>query len=154
MHAVLLFLNSLLEGKYDISGVPRHTIAVFLDLKKAFDTVDHEILLRKLDNLGAGCKEVAWFRHYLQGRRQAVVINGVTSNEVTMSCGVPQGSVLGPLLFLTTKVGRPPAGQFSSTCSELVLSETTAVRTELPALRAAPSQCSISWQRPQLLQLN
>ena len=100
LHAVLLFLNSLLEGKYDISGVPRHTIAVFLDLKKAFDTVDHEILLRKLENLGAGCKEVAWFRHYLQGRRQAVVINGVTSNEVTMSCGVPQGSVLGPLLFL------------------------------------------------------
>ena len=100
LHAVLLFLNFLLEGKYDLSGVPRHTIAVFLDLKKAFDTVDHEILLRKLENLGAGCKEVAWFRHYLQGRRQTVVINGVASNEATMSCGVPQGSVLGPLLFL------------------------------------------------------
>ena len=97
MHAVLLFLNSLLEGKFDSGGVPKHTIAVFLDLKKAFDTVDHVILLRKLENLGAGCKEVAWFRHYLQGRRQAVVINGVTSNEATMSCGVPQGSVLGPL---------------------------------------------------------
>ena len=52
MHAVLLFLNSLLEGKYVISGVPRHTIAVFLDLKKAFDTVDHEILLRKIGELG------------------------------------------------------------------------------------------------------
>ena len=57
MHAVLLFLNSLLEGKYDISGVSRHTIAVFLDPKKAFDTVDHVILLRKLENLGAWCKE-------------------------------------------------------------------------------------------------
>ena len=100
MHVVLLFLNSLLEGKYDISVVSRHTIAVFLDLKKAFDTIDHVILLIRLENLGAGCKEVAWFRHYLQGRRQAVVINSVSSNEVTMSCGVPQGSVLGPLLFL------------------------------------------------------
>ena len=97
LHAVLLFLNSLLEGKYDSGGVPKHTIAVFLDLNKAFDTVNHVILLKKLENLGAGCKEVAWFRHYLQGRRQDVVINGVTSNEASMSCGVPQGSVLGPL---------------------------------------------------------
>ena len=97
MHAVLLFLNSLLEGKYDSGGVPKHTIAVFLDLKKAFDTVDHVILLRKLENLEAGCKEVAWFRHNLQGRKQSVVIDGVTSAEATMSCGVPQGSVLGLL---------------------------------------------------------
>ena len=50
--------------------------------------------------MGAGCMELAWFRHYLQDRRQAVVIDGVTSNEATMSCGVPQGSVLGQLLFL------------------------------------------------------
>ena len=91
----------LLEAKWDSDGVPKHTIAVFLDLKKAFDTVDHVILLRKLENMGAGCKELAWFRHYLQDRRQAVVIDGVTSNEATMSCGVPQGSVLGSLLFLS-----------------------------------------------------
>ena len=76
MHAVLLFLNSLLEGKFDRDGVPKHTFAVFLDLKKAFDTVDHVIL---------------------QGRKQSVVIDGVTSAEATMPCGVPQGSVLGPL---------------------------------------------------------
>ena len=70
-----------------------------LTSKKAFDTVDHEILLRKLGNLGAGCKEVAWFRHYLQGRRQTVVINGVASNEATMSCGVPPGQCIRPITF-------------------------------------------------------
>ena len=67
---------------------------------QAFDTVDHVILLRKLENLGAGCTELAWFRHYLQGRKQSVFIDGVTSAEATMSCGVPQSSVLGTLLFL------------------------------------------------------
>ena len=97
-----MFLNSLLEGTWDRDGVPKHTNAVFLDLKKAFDTVDHVILLRKLENLGAGCKELAWCRHYLQDRKQSVVIDGVSSAEATMSCGVPhpQGSVLGPLYFL------------------------------------------------------
>ena len=97
LHAVLMFLNYLLEDKWDHCGVPKHNIAVFLDLKKAFDTVDHVILLRKLENIGARCKELTWFRHYLQDRRQAVVIDGVTSSEATMSCGVPQGSVLGPI---------------------------------------------------------
>ena len=100
LHAVIMFLNTLLEAKWDSDGVPKHTIAVFLDLKKAFDTVDHVILQRKLENMGAGRKKLAWFRHYLQDRRQAVVIDGVTSTEATMPCGVPQGSVLGPLLFL------------------------------------------------------
>ena len=100
MYAVLMFLNSLLEGKWDCKGVPRHTIAVFLDLKKAFDTVDHVILLGKLENLGAGCKELAWFRHYLQDKKQSVVIDGVSFAKASMSCGVPQGSVLGSLLFL------------------------------------------------------
>ena len=65
--------------------------AVFLD------TVDHVILLRKLENLGAGCKELDWSRHYLQDRKQSVVIDGVSSSEATMSCGVPQGNVLGPI---------------------------------------------------------
>ena len=100
LHAVIMFLNSLLEGKWDHDGVPKHTIAVFLDLKKAFYKVDHVILLRKLENLGAECKELALFRYYLQDRKQSVVIDGVSSSEATMPCGVPQGSVFGPILFL------------------------------------------------------
>ena len=56
-HTVLMFHNSLLEARWDSDGVPKHTIAVFLDLKKAFDTV--VILLRKLERMRAGCKELA-----------------------------------------------------------------------------------------------
>ena len=75
-------------------------IGVFIDLQKAFDTVDHEILLHKLNYHGIRGIANSWFETYLSDRRQYVSINGVDSNEVTMQFGVPQGSVLGPLLFL------------------------------------------------------
>ena len=71
---------------------------VLIDLRKAFDTVDFEILLSKLDAIGVTC--VAWFRSYLFGREQCVEVDGIRSNFLQVSCGVPQGSILGPQLFL------------------------------------------------------
>ena len=76
------------------------TGAVFIDLRKAFDTVDHAVLLDKLSNLGIVDKEHGWFTDYLSNRTQVVEFQGVTSTPEAISVGVPQGSILGPLLFI------------------------------------------------------
>ena len=77
-----------------------YAIGVFVDFQKAFDTVDHDILLDKLDRYGISGQTNNWFRSYLRNRKQMVSILGFDSNQRTLTHGVPQGSVLGPLLFL------------------------------------------------------
>ena len=71
-----------------------------MDLQKAFDTVDHHILLAKLNHYGIRGVSNDWFKSYLSNRSQYVSINGYESGLAAINCGVPQGSVLGPLLFL------------------------------------------------------
>ena len=71
---------------------------VLIDLQKAFDTVDHDILCKKLKSMGINCTE--WFQSYLGGRNQVVEANDTLSDAGIVNCGVPQGSILGPLLFL------------------------------------------------------
>ena len=73
---------------------------IFVDMRKAFDTVNHEILLNKLEHYGVRESILKWFQSYLFDRKQFVSFNGESSGLLVNKCGVPQGSVLGPLLFL------------------------------------------------------
>ena len=73
---------------------------LFLDLKRAFDTVDNEILLSKLECYGVHGTALQWFQSYLNQRKQICKLNNIVLDVKEICCGVPQGSNLGPLLFL------------------------------------------------------
>ena len=75
-------------------------MGIFLDLTKAFDTINHKILIEKLEHYGIRGLAQHWFENYLTNRKQIAKYNEVRSKEMTLRTGVPQGSILGPILFL------------------------------------------------------
>ena len=93
----ITFLTDKIRGHME-KGLLRE--AVFIDLKKAFDTVPHDGLLNKLFRYGIQDQPLSWFESYLTNRTQSVSIENHLSSAANISSGVPQGSVLGPLLFI------------------------------------------------------
>ena len=98
-HSTINAVTELVSHVIKAMNRKENTISVFLDLSKAFDTVNHNILLRKLEFYGIRGIALQWFEHYLTGRKQYVMYNNTQSSMQYITCGVPQGSVLGPLLF-------------------------------------------------------
>ena len=95
-HAIIHLVDEILQAFNE----NKYTLGVFIDLSKAFDTVDHQILLSKLENYGIEKQNLKWFQDYLSSRYQYIEYDLKQTELSEITCGVPQGSILGPLLFL------------------------------------------------------
>lgn len=99
-HSTETAIIDLIAKLTDAIDKNKLTAGIFLDLSKAFDTVNHSILITKLQHYGIRGITLEWFKNYLTNRNQIVKLNNTLSTKEKITCGVPQGSVLGPLLFL------------------------------------------------------
>ena len=99
-HSVLTCLLKCTNDLYLNSEKSEYTAVTFIDLKKAFDTVNHDILVQKLEHYGVKNKEIRWFHSYLTNRKQCCKVIGQLSDLELIETAVPQGSCLGPLLFI------------------------------------------------------
>ena len=93
-------IHEFLENIYDSLNARCYNISILIDLKSAFDTVNHKILLNKLELYGIRGHGLAWIKSYLENREFQVAINNKFSTKRTLNTGIPQGSILGPILFI------------------------------------------------------
>jgi hypothetical protein len=99
-HSTQMSLHRLMDDILENMNYKEHSGLCFLDIKKCFDTIDHDLLLFKLEKYGIRNNELEWFKSYLFNRTQLVVNNGKRSSKSVLNIGVPQGTILGPVLFL------------------------------------------------------
>jgi retron-type reverse transcriptase len=99
-HSTSLAVLEVIDECYKKLDSDYYAVGIYFDLQKAFDTVNHEILLKKLYHYGIRGNLHKWFASYLANRTQFTYVNNTASDVFSIECGVPQGSVLGPLLFI------------------------------------------------------
>ena len=129
--------------------------AIYLDFSKAFDTVPHQRLLCKLRAYGVGERLLRWLESFLVGRRQRVILNGAKSSWATVKSGVPQGSVLGPLLFVLYVNDLPDAVQ----CNTQMFADDTKIYQSMSSLPDAKKlqtdlSAAINWSNQWQLLFN
>jgi hypothetical protein len=120
-----------------------HIIEIFCDLRKAFDSCDHKILLKKLYAVGIRGAALDWFQNYLTGRKQFVIINGQNSSLKEVLLGVPQGSILGPLQTTVHCLlpAHPCRNSLSMLTWNLRMCAPTSVRTNWPSTHKKRNSC-------------
>ena len=133
-HSTIDAITEFTQNIYRSLESNRYSIGIFLDLSKAFDTINIDILIQKLDLSGVRGKALDWFRSYLYNRSQYVNFNGHKSDYTVITHGVPQGSILGPLLFLIYINDLPNALKY---CKPVIFADDTnlfATSTKLNSL--------------------
>ena len=106
---------SFIENIYDALDAYEHNISILIDLKSAFDTVNHSILLSKLELYGVRGVPLKWIESYLNDRKFYVSLNGNNSSSKILNIGIPQGSILGPLYFIIYNNELPKVSNILST---------------------------------------
>ena len=121
----------------------KYTGLILIDLQKAFDTIDHEILLKKMGCIGFSEKVISWFESYLSGRTFKVNIDKKFSDPGNLTCGVPQGSILGPLLFLLYVNDMPQAVK----CDLFLYADDTCLTFQHENVKEIEDQLNLNFSR-------